>query len=52
MKPYTEWTNDELWRQEQLNFAAHVAVMFTYLQKFNRSIDDFVRYTGEEVSSG
>ncbi len=52
MKPYPEWTNDELWQQEQLNFAAHMAVIFTYLPKHGLSIDDFIRYTGEEVISG
>jgi hypothetical protein len=52
MKPYSEWTNDELWQQEQMNFAAHMAVMFTYLQKHGLSVDDFVRYTADEVISG
>jgi hypothetical protein len=52
MKPYSEWTNDELWQKEQRNFAAHVAVIFTYLQKHNLSVDDFVHYTGDEVISG
>jgi hypothetical protein len=52
MKPYSEWTNDELWQQEQLNFAAHMAVMFTYLQKHGLSVDDFVRYTADQVIGG
>ena len=52
MKPYSEWTSDELWQQEQLNFAAHLAVIFTYLPIHGLSIDDFIRYTGEEVISG
>jgi hypothetical protein len=49
MKSYPEWTNDELWLHEQMNFAAHMAVTFTYLQKHGLSVDDFVRYTANEV---
>jgi hypothetical protein len=35
-----------------MNMAAHLAVMFTYLQKQGLSIDDFVSYAAEEVVSG
>ena len=52
MKVYTEWTTEELWKQEQLNFTAHMAIMFEYLQKYGLSVDDFVRYTAEKVIPG
>lgn len=40
MKAYTQWTTEELWKREQLNFAAHMAIMFEYLQKQGLSVDD------------
>lgn len=52
MKPYSEFTSDELWRHEQANFAAHMALMFTYLEKHGLSVDDFVQYTADEVLGG
>jgi hypothetical protein len=49
MKAYTEWTTEELWKHEQLNFAAHMAIMFEYLLEQGLSVDDFVRYTADKV---
>lgn len=52
MKSYSEYTIDELWGHAQMNFAAHMAIMFTYLEKHGLSVDDFVQYTADEVISG
>ena len=43
------WTMEELWQQEQLNFAAHLAIMFKYLQAHGLDQTDFIRYVGEQV---
>jgi hypothetical protein len=48
----TEWTTEELWKQEQLNFTGHMAIMFEYLQKHGLSVDDFVRFTADKVIPG
>lgn len=48
-KVYTDWEPEELWRHEQMNFAAHMALTFTYLQDRGLSLDDFYRYIGEKV---
>lgn len=49
LKAYTEWTPKELWEHEQLNFSAHIAIMFQYLQDHGLAVDDFIRYAGEKV---
>jgi hypothetical protein len=49
LKAYTEWTPKELWEHEQLNFSAHIAIMFQYLQDHGLAVNDFIRYTGEKV---
>ena len=49
MKAYTEWTTEELWQQEQVNFSAHIAIMFHYLQTHGLDPADFTRYAGEAV---
>lgn len=49
MKAHTEWTTEELWKHEQLNFAVHMAIMFEYLQEQGLSVDDFVRHTADRV---
>ena len=43
------WTMEELWQGEQVNFAAHLAIMFKYLQARGLDLDDFIRYVGEQV---
>ncbi len=49
MKAHTEWTVEESWQQEQVNFSAHLAIMFHYLEKHGLNLDDFIRYVGESV---
>jgi len=49
VKAHTEWTMEELWRQEQGNFSAHMAIMFRYLEKQGLPLDDFIRFVGESV---
>lgn len=49
VKAHTEWTVEELWRQEQGNFSAHLAIMFHYLEKQGLPLDDFIRFVGESV---
>ena len=49
MKAHTEWTPDELWQHEQVNFAAHLAIMFHYLKQHGFDPNDFIRYAGESV---
>ncbi len=49
VKVHTEWTVEELWRQEQANFSAHLAIMFHYLEKHGLPLDDFIRFVGESV---
>lgn len=49
VKAHTEWTTEELWRQEQGNFSAHMAIMFHYLEKQGLPLDDFIRFVGESV---
>lgn len=49
VKAHTEWTLEELWRQEQGNFSAHMAIMFHYLEKQGLALDDFIRFVGESV---
>jgi len=46
------WTTEELWQGEQVNFAAHMAIMFKYLQAHGLDLDDFIRYVGEQVLPG
>jgi hypothetical protein len=43
------WTMEELWQGEQVNFAAHLAIMFKYLQAHGLDLDDFIRYVGQQV---
>ena len=43
------WTMEELWQGEQVNFAAHLAIMFKYLQAHGLDLDDFIRYVGTQV---
>jgi hypothetical protein len=43
------WTMEELWQGEQVNFAAHLAIMFKYLQAHGLDLDDFIRYVGTAV---
>ena len=43
------WTMEELWQGEQVNFAAHLAIMFRYLQTHGLDLDDFIRYVGMQV---
>jgi hypothetical protein len=43
------WTMEELWQGEQVNFAAHLAIMFKYLQAHGLDLDDFIRYVGDQV---
>ncbi len=52
LKTYTEWTPKELWEHEQLNFSAHIGIMFQYLQDHGLAVNDFIRYTGEKVLPG
>lgn len=52
MKAHDEWTTEELWKHEQLNFAAHMAIMFDYLEQKGLPVDDFVTYTAEKVIPG
>jgi hypothetical protein len=49
VKAHSEWTMEELWRQEQGNFSAHMAIMFHYLEKHGLPLDDFIRFVGESV---
>jgi hypothetical protein len=49
VKAHTEWTLEELWRQEQVNFSAHMAIVFHYLEKHGLPLEDFVRFVGESV---
>jgi hypothetical protein len=49
VKAHTDWTLEELWQQEQVNFAAHMAIMFRYLEKHGLPPDDFIRFVGESV---
>ena len=43
------WTMEELWQGEQVNFAAHLAIMFKYLQAHGLDLDDFIHFVGEQV---
>ena len=43
------WTLEDLWQGEQVNFAAHLAIMFKYLQAHGLDLDDFIRYVGTQV---
>jgi hypothetical protein len=43
------WTMEDLWQGEQVNFAAHLAIMFRYLQAHDLDLDDFIRFVGEQV---
>ena len=43
------WTMEELWQGEQVNFAAHLAIMSKYLQAHDLDLDDFIRYVGMQV---
>jgi hypothetical protein len=52
IKAHTDWTMEELWRQERGNFSAHLALMFRYLLEQELSLDDFIRYTAEAVIAG
>ncbi len=49
MKAHGEWAPEELWQHEQVNFSAHIAIMFHYLQKHGLDPADFTRYCGEQV---
>jgi hypothetical protein len=49
-KVYTAWEPHELWRHEQMNFAAHMALAFAYVQERGLSLDDFHHYIGEKVA--
>lgn len=49
VKAHTEWTLEELWRQEQGSFSAHMAIMFLCLEKQGQPLDDFIRFAGESV---
>jgi hypothetical protein len=49
-KVYSAWQPEELWHQEQMNFAAHMALAFAYVQERGLSLDDFHRYIGEKVA--
>ena len=43
------WTLEDLWQGEQVNFAAHLAIMFKYLQAHGLDLDEFIRYVGTQV---
>ncbi len=49
LKGHTDWTPKELWEHEQLNFSAHIAIIFHYLEAHGLAVDDFIRYAGEKV---
>ncbi len=49
MKAHTEWTPEELWQQEQVNFSAHLAIMFRYLEKHGLGLDEFISFVGGSV---
>ncbi len=49
MTMQSAWTPDELWQHEQVNFAAHLAIMFHYLQQHGLDPADFTRFAGEAV---
>lgn len=49
MKAHTEWTLEELWQQEQINFSAHLAIMFRYLEKQGLGLDEFISFVGGSV---
>ena len=49
MKAYAEWSPDDLWQHEQVNFSAHIAIMFHYLHDHGLDPGDFTRYCGEQV---
>ena len=40
---------EELWQGEQVNFAAHLAIMFRCLQAHGLDLDGFIRYVGMQV---
>ncbi len=49
MKAHTEWTPDELRQQEQVNFSAHLAIMFHFLEKHGLDLDEFISFVGGSV---
>ena len=52
IKAHTEWTTEELLKQEQVNFSAHIALILDYLQQQGLSVDDFIRYIGDKAVLG
>lgn len=52
IKAHTQWTTEELLKQEQVNFSAHIALILDYLQIRGLSVDDFIHYIGEKAVPG
>jgi hypothetical protein len=42
----TEWSTEDLWRQEQSNFSAHLAMMFRWVEERGGSLEEFIDYVG------
>ncbi len=49
MKVHTDWTMEESWQQEQVNFSAHLAIMFHFLEKHGLDLDEFISFVGGSV---
>jgi hypothetical protein len=49
LKAHTEWTPEEMWDQEQVNFSAHLVLMFRYLEKQGLGLEDFISFVGGSV---
>lgn len=52
MKSYLNLTTNDLLEQERLNFSAHMALFYRYLDSHKMSFKDFNDFLGNSVSQG
>jgi hypothetical protein len=52
MKKYNDWSLEELWDQEKMNFSVHILAMYSFLRSKKIDLEEFTNYVAAVVLPG